>query len=1429
MKKSLFIILMVCLAVVGLVSCKNEIEPAQEELVSVSFENGSSRALTATLEDFDVDDFYWSYEAKKADSSGLKSGETTWDETGAGSVSVQSGKGLSKTENNVTTPVKVPGFSKGYWNFRLFAYTDANREKLAYWGEADYVLIDNIHHLASVTVNPVSTGDGFLRIGTIEFVPASGSSAPTDLVVYTDEVFELVEEQWKPVTVLPVEGVYTLPAKQYKFTRTYSFDGIPVANGSVIVMVYSNLTTTVSGSLSELTTYAQFDGKQNPDIVKETWGSEIVSKDFDPEDDTLYFTRNQDTETTKVASAKMPAAAAVAKLAELEELVGADDNSSSTLNLNLSVDTTDVKQQSVTYDIGMEAVLTYTKNQTQSVAKSDVKNVTKYVMIDINLTSDISDVITVTHSGEAMILTDNMSKAGEQGETDQKYVDVDKGTIDDPLWVGFYQLETTTNGKVLHLKTKSFSPFEVTYDMTNYVAAIGSVKYTTLTAAIGAANAGDTIIILSDITTDAGYLVEKTLSIDTNGHTITVNEGANIGNRAFKVTSGKLSVYGGGTIDAKGQATYDTGTAGTGCYGAFRAGVGTELYLKDITLKNYRPWGLNVKVLGARAELDNVKIVSVCGGGIEVSDDDGAAGNVTGYAKLTNCVIEQSGWRDWCSVPVSVSGNSKVDVYSSSYTGEYGAFVFSSGGVINIYGGAFTANDEHPVLITTYDAQYGNDAIINVSGGSFTGAFEIGTDGHQFLKITGGTFDHDPTAYVAEGYISDYNEQTEKWTVIKAGDYVATVTHGTETTGYYKLEDAFANVNNNGTVTLLKDYTLAQKLVINPEERETLVLDLGKKTLTGRLNVSNVDLTIKNGNIDAGTLSQAVNVYGTNDVQYAGGEYTVLTICEDVKITGEYGICIFSTLEDTYYPLSYGVVVNFYGESKCNAPAYVSGNIGYDNYEANRKFDLSGKLPAGITAPSKAMHKYGPVFNVYGKLVSTNLSEDGSQGLSLSGMVRVNVYDGAEINGNEGIGMKSGVLNVHGGLIQSVGQKKDPVQAVNSGTEASGAAISISSNYTFDKFDDRAPIEVNIDGGTVKGTNNGAILVAHSYKGNLPVPFKQPVALNVDGGKFICEDAASQLIFVESRIDGDDTVYPPTGFISGGLFSADPSSYVAPGYKAVLDESTGLYSIDDLAMKYAKAAGMTVLATGRETYNPDSFTEVNKFGYGYADCCRDDDPVIYRMYGDGKLYILSLQNYTGEEFTVSGVAGIRGWYNNTVTKLTIDATLEQSYKIWKNTDTIKTVVFTENVASIPAHMFNQQKGISEITIPGSVERIGYNAFAGCTELTTLLIKESSSESAIILRDSWMRGCTALTTITVNRAASFGNYTGRACPNLKTVYLNHKDMTFTGDSQVFNHTDSGQADGVVVYVLTEEVKSRLLAAAGSNDQNHNWVILVGSGS
>ena len=877
MKKSIYILLAVFVLIgLAMTSCNNDVQPLKEELVYVSFGEGSARALTATLESFNAKDYYWSYEAQKNDGSGLKSGETdAWNETGAGSLQVQAGKGLNTIVGELESPTKVPGFSKGFWNFRLFAYQDQARTKLAYWGEADGVLIDSDHHLASVIVSPTTTGDGYLKIGTITFNPASASSVPTDLVIYTDEVRKLEGTEWVIVTETPDDqGVYTLPARQYKFTRTYSYQGIPVASGSVIVTVYPNLTTTISGSLSELTSYAQFYAEQNPDAVNVS--AEATGITYDDSTATAGYVLETPSTAEKAVTAAITKNSVDKIMESIQESDSAIDLSASTTNMTLAlgVDTTGATETSIEYEISMTATINYkeTLGPQEVVDRTtiaDVRNVADYVTAVIPMQTGLESV-TVKHSGLTMKAISDPAVYDPDDDTSSV---IDGVTI----WAGFYNYNATTG--VLSIVTRSFSPFTLTYVIPSYVAAIESKMYDSLLAAIVDAKKGDTILLLCDVTTDDGYIIDnEDLTIDTNGHIITVNVGAKTNNRAFRIDGGKLTVLGGGVIDAKGQATNPTGTAGTGCYGAFRAEVETELYLKDITLKNYRPWGLNVKILGAHAEMDNVKIVSVCGGGIEVTDDDGAAGTVRGYAKLTNCVIEQSGWRDWCSVPVSVSGASTVDVYSSSYTGEYGAYVFSSGGTINIYGGAFTANDEHNVLITSYDAGYGNDSVINVYDGSFTGKFSVGTSGHEFLNIKGGTFDHDPTAYVVDGYIADYDTQTSLWTVREAGDddYVAAVKQGELIKKkYLSLKSAVDAALDGETVLLLKSTSVPAEIEV--KAGMNLTIDLNGKVITGTEHVKSKAVFRNKGNltIDGTTEGSAINA---DAIAVASIETATLTV-----------------------------------------------------------------------------------------------------------------------------------------------------------------------------------------------------------------------------------------------------------------------------------------------------------------------------------------------------------------------------------------------------------------------------------------------------------------------------------------------------------------------------------------------------------------------
>ena len=69
------------------------------------------------------------------------------------------------------------------------------------------------------------------------------------------------------------------------------------------------------------------------------------------------------------------------------------------------------------------------------------------------------------------------------------------------------------------------------------VAKIGDAEYATLEAAHDAANAGDTIVLIGDVDTYFG--VEKDLTLDLNGHTLTNSNG---GGDLIMLKSGNLTV-----------------------------------------------------------------------------------------------------------------------------------------------------------------------------------------------------------------------------------------------------------------------------------------------------------------------------------------------------------------------------------------------------------------------------------------------------------------------------------------------------------------------------------------------------------------------------------------------------------------------------------------------------------------------------------------------------------------------------------------------------------------------------------------------------------------------------------------------------------------------------------------------------------------------
>ena len=329
------------------------------------------------------------------------------------------------------------------------------------------------------------------------------------------------------------------------------------------------------------------------------------------------------------------------------------------------------------------------------------------------------------------------------------------------------------------------------------VAMIGAKEYPTLAAAINEANTGDTVKLVNNVTVTKPIEVTKSMTLDLNGHVLTAATAstATVKNSAIWVTAEKVNLTIDGTTAGSGMTmgdTHDTnweakvwgfvdlreGSAGStvtvngGSYtgstcasdsyhytALFTVGSESKLVLNNVSAETdervvkasscgevvvsggtYNITGINA-FLGAAfetktASFTDMKLTAKYGGCVQVGRN----------ATLENCEIKVTDIRTGdgtylnCAVAVQYGGTATVK--SGIYTAPYAAYVYSSGGTINIENGTFTG-------VVRADATTDTTAVINIKNGSFNGEIQKGGGpGSETISITGGTFSFDPSTKV---------------------------------------------------------------------------------------------------------------------------------------------------------------------------------------------------------------------------------------------------------------------------------------------------------------------------------------------------------------------------------------------------------------------------------------------------------------------------------------------------------------------------------------------------------------------------------------------------------------------------------------------------------------------------------------------------------
>ena len=387
-----------------------------------------------------------------------------------------------------------------------------------------------------------------------------------------------------------------------------------------------------------------------------------------------------------------------------------------------------------------------------------------------------------------------------------------------------------------------------------YVAQIGTQGYATLQEAIDAAKSGDTIVLKKSISaTEIGekkqLQFEKeamNLTLDLNQNTITAEAGEAIAVNAANIT---LTVKN-GTIKNFANGKYSDGVY------AYKESNNLTLTFENIVLES-RTQGLAVQGLTSNSNVNivNSKITSTEELGIyyppksgTLTITDSEITGVTGIVvKGSNLVVVGD------KTVISGTGpNVDPDTY---YTG---------------------ATDGSSSLTETGDALYiesgynDRDITVAVKGGSFTSAkaqavrmfIKNGetTTVKREVKVTGGTFSSDVSAYVAEGYV-----QNENGTVEQLGETNAVAK--IDDTYYKTLAEAVAAAKDDKTVTLLKDVTAD----ITIPAGKTMTLDLNGKTLT---NVNDHTI-LNNGNLTITGTGKVDNISHAKGALYNKGTVVV--------------------------------------------------------------------------------------------------------------------------------------------------------------------------------------------------------------------------------------------------------------------------------------------------------------------------------------------------------------------------------------------------------------------------------------------------------------------------------------------------------------------------------------------------------------------------
>ena len=646
------------------------------------------------------------------------------------------------------------------------------------------------------------------------------------------------------------------------------------------------------------------------------------------------------------------------------------------------------------------------------------------------------------------------------------------------------------------------------------VASVGSKQYGSLQAAIDAATAGQTVILLTNVNENVEIAKEKNLTLDLNGKTLSGGTGTakaalyNLGTITIQDTSAAKT----GTIKRD-----DTGTVGETSYYVIR-NQGTMTIESGTVINNsgYKKANSTGSMIGSslicNGDCDEGGTLTIKGGTFTqnnfIAIKNGALGvlHVTGGTITSN----HSAIQNWFKADIT-GGEIKGQLWTDAWKeGE-------SVGETKIGGDAkFTGEIVMDITGSVAPTLAINGGDLDVTWRITSTAAKAGAK----PAVSGGTFSSAvPAEYCAEGFIPVKNADGTYG--VKAGAYVAQIGD----VKYETLQAAIDAVKANETIYVLGNIDLGTDELSTYDVKTTVknvTIDLGGYTVTSAGKYT-VYLKVNGWTIQNGTIqnTNASTTYGTLYVGGSSNSTTLKNLTVESKTNGvqfaiassKNGIKASITVEDgTKISGNYGVYMK--GQPK----PYGSTRDGQEILNVNGG-EITGTTAAiAVFGAAKGNTKAGVIVNINGGKVYSDSYAIAGNGSSVLENTTINISGGkvfsnkdtaiyhpqagtVTISGGEvygvtgGVQMCAGTLNVTGGTISATGNG-DVSGKTGDGSIPDGAAVSIVNRA----YPAGAPT-MTISGGTFTSAAGVGAVQAYGWKNNSQQTWDKPNAA-VSGGTF---------------------------------------------------------------------------------------------------------------------------------------------------------------------------------------------------------------------------------------------------------------------------------------------------------------------------------------